>query len=49
MRALRHHQFDVEAYLEFEVRSEARFEYWDGAILAMSGGSPRHNTIAGKA
>lgn len=49
MHALRHHQFDVEAYLEFEVRSDARFEYCDGAILPMSGGSPRHNTIAGKA
>ncbi len=34
-----------EQYLEFERESEERNEYLDGEIFAMSGGSPRHNTI----
>jgi len=45
MEALRHHEFTVEVYFEFELQSSARFEFYNGAILAMAGASPRHNNI----
>lgn len=38
--------FTLEAYLELEARSEQKFEFCDWAILAMTGGSLRHNEIA---
>ncbi|MBD0345821.1 MAG: Uma2 family endonuclease, partial [Coleofasciculus sp. Co-bin14] len=34
-------------YLELEVASEYRHEYIDGQIIAMTGGTPNHNQIAG--
>lgn len=37
----------VEEYLEGEKSSQLRHEYIDGQIFAMSGGSRRHNRIAG--
>lgn len=42
----RHHVFSLDAYLEKEERSEDKHEYCDGQILAMAGGSPRHNYLA---
>lgn len=38
----------VEEYLEFERDSEVRHEYVGGVAYAMTGGSGRHNRIAGK-
>lgn len=35
----------VEAYLELDDASEIRYEYLDGEIYAMSGGTPRHSKI----
>jgi Uma2 family endonuclease len=37
----------VEDYLAFEERSPIRHEYVDGRIVAMTGSTQRHNTIAG--
>lgn len=36
----------VEAYLEWEPRQERRYEYGDGVVLAMAGGTRPHNDIA---
>ncbi len=47
MYALRHHEFTVEDYFEHELSSRARHEFYDGAILVMSGASTRHVTITG--
>ena len=35
-----------EEYLERERKAETKSEYYNGEILAMSGGSPRHSLIA---
>ncbi|NEQ53702.1 MAG: Uma2 family endonuclease [Leptolyngbya sp. SIO3F4] len=36
----------VEAYLDWEPQQEQRYEFVDGAIIAMTGGSLPHNDIA---
>jgi Uma2 family endonuclease len=36
----------AEEYLEWEAKQEFRYEYVDGKILAMTGGSIPHNDIA---
>ncbi len=46
--AARHHEFMVEEYLARDGRTEDRFEFADGQIYAMSGGSPRHNHLSGR-
>lgn len=43
----RHHWFSLEQYLEFELAHAEKFEYTDGAIVAMAGASPQHNLVAG--
>jgi Uma2 family endonuclease len=43
--AERRHVFSIEEYCDVAERSPARIEYWEGAILDMSGGSPRHSAI----
>ena len=35
-----------EQYLEFEINSEIRHEYFEGEIYAMTGGSLNHNQIS---
>ena len=40
------HHYTLEEYFALERASEARYEYWDGDILCMSGGSARHYTIS---
>jgi Uma2 family endonuclease len=37
----------LDEYFDVELRSEAKHEFLDGEILGMSGGSPRHNAVAG--
>ena len=49
MHGLRHHQFDLEAYFELELESATKFEFCDGAILAMAGGTLQHSRLAGNA
>jgi Uma2 family endonuclease len=39
------HSFSFEEYTEIAARSPNRVEYWDGAILDMTGGSPKHSAI----
>jgi Uma2 family endonuclease len=38
--------FSFEAYLSMEEQAEEKHEFVDGEILAMSGGSARHNLIS---
>ena len=38
--------YSVDEYLEMEATSEIRHEYLHGSIVAMSGGTGDHNTIA---
>lgn len=45
----RHHRFSLQDYLEWELDHREKFEYVDGAIVAMSGASPAHNVVAGNA
>ena len=37
----------AEAYLVWEPTQEGRYEYWDGEVLAMSGGTRYHNRVSG--
>ena len=43
--AERRHVFSFEAYVDVAERSPSRIEHWEGSILDMSGGSPRHSAI----
>jgi len=43
--AERRHSFCFEEYADVAERSPIRVEHWEGAILDMSGGSPRHSAI----
>lgn len=43
--AERRHVFSFEEYAGVAERSPTRIEHWEGAILDMSGGSPRHSAI----
>lgn len=38
----------LEEYLEFDFRSEDRFEYFDGEVFEMSGGSPEHSLLSNR-
>jgi Uma2 family endonuclease len=40
------HYFSLDEYFALEQASHARFEYWDGEIVCMSGGSRQHSMIA---
>ena len=40
------HHYTLEEYFALEHVGEARYEYWDGDILCMSGGTERHYTIS---
>ncbi len=40
------HYYTLEEYFALEDASDARFEYWDGDIICMSGGSRAHGTIS---
>ncbi len=40
------HHYTLEEYFALEKASDARFEYWDGDIVCMSGGTERHYTIS---
>ena len=37
----------IEEYIEFDKNAEGRYEYFDGEIFAMAGGSPEHARISG--
>lgn len=39
-------KYTVQSYLELEKKSKEKFEFHDGNILAMAGGSPEHSLIS---
>lgn len=39
--------YTPDEYLDLELNSQERHEYINGAIIAMTGGTPNHNDIAG--
>ncbi|KAF0248875.1 MAG: hypothetical protein FD167_1720, partial [bacterium] len=36
------HYYTIEEYFALEKVGDARYEYWDGDIVCMSGGSKEH-------
>ncbi|CAN5273846.1 Uma2 family endonuclease [soil metagenome] len=38
-------QMTLEEYLEFDYNTEGRYEYFDGEVFEMSGGSPEHSLL----
>lgn len=47
MSAEPRHYFTLEEYFALEHTGDARYEYWDGDIICMSGGSRWHSRISG--
>src|SRR6266496_3756227 len=41
------HYFTLDEYFALEHTGDARYEYWDGEIVCMSGGSEQHVRIGG--
>ncbi len=41
------HYYSLDEYFAVEHAGDARYEYWDGDILCMSGGSREHGLISG--
>ena len=39
-------RFTLEEYIEFDKNSEERWEYFDGVVVSMSGGTLAHNQIS---
>lgn len=46
MVAVPKERFTIEEYIDFDKNSEERWEYFDGIVISMSGGSLTHNRIA---
>jgi Uma2 family endonuclease len=46
MVAIPKERFTLEDYIEFDKNSEERWEYFDGVIVSMSGGTLAHNQIS---
>jgi Uma2 family endonuclease len=42
-----HHFYTLDEYFALEHTGDARYEYWDGDIVCMSGGTEAHGLIAG--
>lgn len=40
-----HRRYTLEEYFDLEMRSEERFEYFNGEVFCMSGGTPAHDRI----
>jgi len=38
----------LEEYLEFDYNAEGRYEYFDGEVVEMSGGSPEHSLLGSR-
>ncbi|HMV48522.1 MAG TPA: Uma2 family endonuclease [Blastocatellia bacterium] len=49
MSAIAKRRYTLEEYLELEKSSEERYEYFDGEVFAMAGGSLSHSRIGGNA
>ncbi len=48
MSALPIKNMTLEEYLEFDYNAEGRYEYFDGEIIEMSGGSPEHSLLGNR-
>lgn len=46
MTALPKHRYTMEEYIELDKNSEERYEFFDGEVFAMAGGSIEHAVIA---
>ncbi|HKQ79746.1 MAG TPA: Uma2 family endonuclease [Blastocatellia bacterium] len=46
MTAVPKKKYTLEEYLELDKNSEERYEYFDGEVFAMAGGSPSHARIS---
>lgn len=46
MAAVPKERLTIEEYIEFDKKSEERWEYFDGVVVSMSGGSLAHNQIS---
>lgn len=46
MMALPKQKYTIEEYVELDKNSEERFEYFDGEVFSMAGGSPDHVRIS---
>lgn len=46
MVAIPKERFTLEEYIEFDKNSEERWEYFDGMVVTMSGGTLTHNRIS---
>lgn len=46
MTALPKQRYTLEEYLELDSNSEEKYEYFDGEVFAMAGGSLHHNRVA---
>lgn len=42
-----HRRYSLEEYFALELASEEKYEYFDGEIFNMSGGSPEHEDVIG--
>lgn len=43
------HYYSLDEYFALEHAGEARYEYWDGEIVCMSGGTRAHGLISSNA
>ena len=41
-------RMNLEEYLEFDYNAEGRYEYFDGEVFEMSGGSPEHSLLGNR-
>src|SRR5690349_18451673 len=41
------HYYNLDEYFALEHAGDARFEYWDGDIFCMSGGTQAHGRLSG--
>ena len=46
LKSLPRHYYTLEEYFALEKAGEARYEYWDGDIVCMSGGTPKHYILS---
>lgn len=46
MTALPNKRYTLEEYIELDKNSEEKYEYFDGEVFAMAGGSPDHSRIS---
>ena len=47
MAAIPKERLTIEEFIEFDKNSEERWEYFDGVVVSMSGGTLAHNQISG--